>query len=268
MTFELETYHRNVPDSELITDLRRVALKLRKTSVTARTYDKIGNFCSSALARRFGGWNAAQEKAGLKMTPAGSQKIIPDDDLFRNLERIWTSLGRQPRYEELSDRKISAYSKGTYTKRFGSWRNAHKAFISYINGEESATSDEEIESLKVEKITRRKNISTIKGDDASLSGESDKESKGELIISRRGPRNPGRRLTMQVLIRDKGICQLCKRVATSDGLDYHIDHIIPWTKDGPTVLSNLQLLCSKCNLIKGDLDLRTAPKDEVQNDSE
>jgi hypothetical protein len=270
MNFELETYHRNVPDSELIADLQRVASELReradlqriapelrKESVTVREYDEIGTFCSSALARRFGSWNAAQDKAGLQRTPAGGrqQKIISNEDLFRNLEGIWTSLGRQPRYEELSNRKISAYSKGTYTKRFGSWRKALEAFISYINGEESAASDGAIEDLKDERIPKHKASRTIKGGVASLSVGSAEGLQDELIVSPRGPRNPGRRLTMQVLIRDKGICQLCKRVATADGLDYHIDHITPWIKGGPTVLSNLQLLCSKCNLIKGDLDL-------------
>jgi hypothetical protein len=254
MPFELDTFHRNVSDSDLIADLKRVALELGKISVTAREYDKIGTFCSSALARRFGNWNAAAEKAGLQQTPAGSQKIITNEQLFRNLEEIWTRLGRQPRREELTN-EISAFSNGTYVKRFGSWRKALEAFISYINGEESAVSDDAIESLKVERIPKHKTSRTIKGEDASLSGRSAEGSKDELIVSQRGPRHPGRRLTMQVLIRDKGICQLCKRVATADGLEYHIDHIKPWIKDGPTVLENLQLLCSKCNLLKGNLEL-------------
>jgi len=270
MAFELETYHRNIADSELIADLQRIASKLkgredlqreapelRSKSVSAREYDRMGTFCSSALARRFGGWNAALEKAGLRQTPAGGreQKIISNADLFKNLQRIWTSLGRQPRYEELSDRRISVYSKGTYTKRFGSWRKGLEAFISYISGEEGEASDDEIESVRAETIPKRKTSRTIKGADASLSGGSAEGSKDELLASPRGPRQPGRRLTMQVLIRDKGVCQLCKRVATADGLEYHIDHITPWIKGGPTVLSNLQLLCSKCNLLKGDLDL-------------
>ena len=37
--------------------------------------------------------------------------------------------------------------------------------------------------------------------------------------------------------------------------DFHIDHIIPRTQNGPNTLDNLQLLCGHCNAIKGDRDM-------------
>jgi len=38
MKFELEPHNRNVPENELLADLKRVAEELRKTSVTIDEY--------------------------------------------------------------------------------------------------------------------------------------------------------------------------------------------------------------------------------------
>lgn len=54
-------------------------------------------------------------------------------------------------------------------------------------------------------------------------------------------------LRYKVLHRDKSRCQKCGRTP-NDGIKLHIDHIIPHSKNGLTVLSNLRTLCSKCNI--------------------
>ena len=41
-------------------------------------------------------------------------------------------------------------------------------------------------------------------------------------------------------------CQICGKYMP-DGVGLHIDHIVPVSKGGKTVPSNLQVLCSKCN---------------------
>ena len=41
--------------------------------------------------------------------------------------------------------------------------------------------------------------------------------------------------------------------AKGDNIELHIDHIIPWSKGGETVLENLQTLCSDCNLGKSNI---------------
>ena len=48
----------------------------------------------------------------------------------------------------------------------------------------------------------------------------------------------------------KGICPRC-------GLHFEIeemegDHVVPWSKGGKTVPENLQMLCRRCNALKGD----------------
>lgn len=53
-------------------------------------------------------------------------------------------------------------------------------------------------------------------------------------------------LREQIALRDNYTCQLCGKYMP-DGVGLHIDHIIPISKGGKSVPSNLQVLCSKCN---------------------
>lgn len=55
-----------------------------------------------------------------------------------------------------------------------------------------------------------------------------------------------RSLREQIMKRDNYTCQLCGKYMP-DEVGLHIDHIIPVSKGGKTVASNLQVLCSKCN---------------------
>ena len=54
-----------------------------------------------------------------------------------------------------------------------------------------------------------------------------------------------------VLKRDNYSCQICG-VTAKDGAKLHVDHIIPVSKGGKTVMSNLQTLCEQCNIGKGN----------------
>jgi hypothetical protein len=54
----------------------------------------------------------------------------------------------------------------------------------------------------------------------------------------------------------RGICQWVEKDGMHCGVkcswsDWHADHIIPWSRGGPTTVANGQLLCPKHNLIKG-----------------
>lgn len=235
MKFQLDQYNRNTPDDELIADVKRVALLLGKDAVTIDEQNEHGHFHATTLTRRFGSWMTALEKAGLLQTRTPMN--IPEEDLFGNLEEVWIRLGRQPRYQEVR-KPISRYGASTYEKRFGGWRNALRAFVTYINnGDDSTEFDDPTASLAVEQTAKP-----------------------------RGTRHINRKLLMQVLMRDEFTCKLCGDSKHTNPLfEFHIDHIIPWSKDGPTVLENLRVLCSRCNLLKGDLDLRTESEIEAQN---
>jgi len=62
------------------------------------------------------------------------------------------------------------------------------------------------------------------------------------------PRRFGKSQRMAIYLNSDGKCQLCQAPITLS--DFHADHIVPWSKGGPTTLSNAQALCSSCNLSK------------------
>lgn len=53
-------------------------------------------------------------------------------------------------------------------------------------------------------------------------------------------------LRRKIMIRDNYTCQCCGKYMP-DGVGLQIDHIVPISRGGKTVPSNLQVLCSKCN---------------------
>lgn len=53
-------------------------------------------------------------------------------------------------------------------------------------------------------------------------------------------------LRQKIMIRDHYTCQVCGKYMP-DEVGLQIDHIIPVSKGGKTITSNLQVLCSKCN---------------------
>ena len=223
MKFELEEYHRNTSDEELIADLRRVADELQKGSATIDEYNERGKYHSSTLARRFGSWSKVLKRAELKMNR--SPLNISEEELFQNLEEIWIKLGRQPRYTE-TQKPLSKYSAGTYENRFGTFHKALEKFVAYINNEENISSEEAIKNLEIEPNTRHKTQRTINW-----------------------------RLRFIVMRRDNFKCKNCGRSpATDPSIILHVDHIKAWTNGGETILENLQTLCSVCNIGKSNLE--------------
>ena len=82
MRYELEVHHRNVPNDELIAELRRVAEMLDRSSVTIDQFNEHGKFHSSTLSRRFGSWFKALDAAGLQKT---RNLHLTNEQLLENL---------------------------------------------------------------------------------------------------------------------------------------------------------------------------------------
>ena len=226
MRFELDDYTRGLSDEELLADLRSVAERLGKLTVTIEEYDDYGRCHPCTLQRRFGSWFTALDKAGLKRT---RHLGISNEDLFTNLENVWIQLVRQPRYNEMRS-PLSEYSGSTYENRFGSWRKALHAFVEYANSESEGIETESDDALECNHA-----ISEVR---------------------HKTKRSVSHRLRFLVLRRDKFKCSICgKTPATHPSTELVVDHIFAWTKEGETVLENLQTLCVECNSGKSDLDM-------------
>lgn len=207
-----------VGDAELIADVQAVAQQLGASTVPMREYERLGKYAYSTLHRRFGSWNKALLAAGLLTS---NEIEISDERLFENILILWQRHGRQPRRSELAN-PPSVISQSPYNRRFGSWSAALKAFVDYANG----------------------SIAELPG--AKL---------GTTALSKRlTARDPSIRLRWRVLQRDHFRCTTCGASPATDlGIELHVDHVVPWSKDGETTFENLATLCSKCNLGKSNL---------------
>ena len=58
-------------------------------------------------------------------------------------------------------------------------------------------------------------------------------------------------LRYDIFKRDNFRCKICGSTA-QDGVKLHVDHIVPVSKGGKTIPSNLQTLCDRCNLGKSN----------------
>ncbi|HYA39579.1 MAG TPA: HNH endonuclease [Candidatus Methylomirabilis sp.] len=206
-----------VADEELLSDLRNVAQIIGQQTVPQKKYGEIGKYDYSTLIRRFGSWNKALRKAGLRLS---NEIQISDERLFENILNLWQHLGRQPRRSDLEN-EVSEFSQSPYKRRFGSWMAALESFVAYTNASEAEP--REIKQTAV-------------------------------LAPRRTGRDPSLRLRFKVLQRDRFSCQQCgASPAKSVNVELHVDHVVPWSKGGETTLNNLQTLCAKCNLGKGNL---------------
>lgn len=230
MKFQLETYHRNVSDEDLIQDVKQVANKTGRHTVTIAAYEQYGKYHPSTLQRRFRSWFNVLQIAGLQ--ESRSRLNISDEELFDNIKDVWIALERQPKYSEFKT-PLSKYSSGTYENRFGSWRKALEAFVNYINNDnpKEAQSKDRIQSKFRE-----------------VAGN---------IAKKKTKRDISERLRFAILLRDGFRCQSCgKSPLKSPGIELHVDHIVPWSQGGETVADNLQTKCMKCNLGKGNAFLK------------
>lgn len=219
---------RRMSDEQLLSELVRVSNKLGKKSFTREEFNAHSEATYTVIRSRFGGWKPALELAGLSVSNSGRR--YTDDECFENLLNVWTKLGRAPKHAEMADAP-SIVGPKAYVGRWGTWNKAIHAFVERVNSD----SDPELNAAPVVEVEDNK----LGAQDAKFKPPED------VRAIRLG-------LRYNVLKRDNFRCVICgASPATSLECKLHIDHFIPWSRGGKTVLENLRTLCEPCNLGKG-----------------
>jgi hypothetical protein len=210
-----------VPEEVLISDLQKTAAKLGKKRMSYLDYERRGSYNGTTERKRFGSWNKALLKAGLKTFVPVSK-----EELLLNLKHVWDKLKRQPLKKEML-KPLSQYSISRYTTRFGSWIAALETFAAKQQAKGKAYGP------LIDYISgRRKNG---KGTERNYVSKS---------------------MRFDVMKRDNFRCRLCgASPATDTKAVLHIDHIIPLSRGGKNMISNLWTLCKECNYGKRDKTL-------------
>jgi 5-methylcytosine-specific restriction endonuclease McrA len=59
-------------------------------------------------------------------------------------------------------------------------------------------------------------------------------------------------ITQEIQTRAGHRCEYCKMHQALQGASFHIEHVLPSSRGGPTEVENLALACPSCNLHKAD----------------
>jgi hypothetical protein len=221
-------------DSELIAELQSVARKLGRDTITTEEFQAHSDMSTAVLRRRFGSWNKALKRADL--FPCSRGRRYTEDEYFENLLSVWTHYGRQP-YSREMDVEPSTIPFGAYEAKWGTWKRALLAFIDKANAD-VADSDESHGSKSMG-LSPNHNSATLPPSNQIATEERRKIPLG---------------LRYSVLTRDRFRCKLCgSSPATDISCQLHVDHIVPFSKDGKTTIDNLRTLCSNCNVGKSDI---------------
>ena len=210
--------HNDVRNETILADIQRVARDLKVTRLTGTKYYSLGKFRDGLISSRFGSWTKAVQAAGLQ---AAMAKNVPVDELFENLEQVWRTLGRQPRRADMMP-PLSKFGIFMYDVRYHGFRNALRVMVEW-------------------KAMNRNSATPVPPPPPPAGGE-------KRLRRFDSARKIGLRLRYRILSRDHFTCQACGRSpATDPNVQLEIDHIVPWSAGGESVVTNLQTLCRECN---------------------
>jgi len=206
----LETYD----DESILQELKRIAQKLGKDTLTKSDIENHGNVSYGAINKHFGSLRKALEKANL--TPQRYMKAT-NEELLKIIIALWEKVlekeGRRPYQADLKAYHFSG-SPDLFKRRFGTWRKTLIAAYNSVNEDNAEVEDSSSNETIINQM---------------------KDNRKALSIRKR----------FFVMKRDSFTCVKCG--ASGLGIRLEVDHKIPISQGGNDALDNLQTLCFKCN---------------------
>ena len=224
---------KRLSNKELIVEMQRVLAAVGGNILTMPLFDAHSTVSSGTVSRRFGGWAKALKQAGIEQSEMAN-KNWTNEECFENLASVWTHHAKQPSIRQMFS-SPSVITGDAYITRWGTWRKALRAFVTWANSELGGRS--ESQQPKPEPRIQNKTV------------------KPTVVRQvEENQRQVPLKLRFIVFRRDRFRCIYCGRSPATD-LDtvLHADHVRPVADNGLTVLENLQTLCERCNLGKGKL---------------
>ena len=131
MKFQLNEYHGNITNEDLLNDLMSVYTSLGKSTVTQSEYTKLGKYGVNTFRRRFGGWNQSLELCGISPNDyqIGASKsshnhlTVTTEELLYDLQYVAQQLGKRT-FSSTEYSEVGQFSKSSYFKHFESWNAA------------------------------------------------------------------------------------------------------------------------------------------------
>jgi len=106
------------PEDELLADLKSVA-EIVGEAPSERSYADHGEYSVKTYCKRFGGWNAALQAAGLE---PNVELNVAEETLITALQEFAEDLSRPPTTDEMD--QDGPYTTGPYKRVFGNWNRA------------------------------------------------------------------------------------------------------------------------------------------------
>ncbi len=118
-------------DQALLEEIRRACALISSPVVTKQAFDRVARTSASTVRRRFGGWHAALQAAGLGDRYSGhavsqrmrtqASRTLDNDAILAELRRVAASLGVETLRVEDLQRADSEIAPTVVRRRFGSW---------------------------------------------------------------------------------------------------------------------------------------------------